>query len=617
MARQVFWMKRLILELAVLMCLSVSTFAQEAPPPHKAPRMTVNRESLLDRHAAQNRNLEGQALIIEGDKLRIGETDFRLFGVIPPQLSASFGPQARNVLDGLVSSQNVSCLVRDRDHEGHLLATCHNASGVDLALELLKRGLAVTARNSLADTNIASSYLAAEQAAILQKIGLWSVEVPPAAALVVKPSETASLMPTEEKKEDLHKEEPVKPEIKKEEIPQEEMHKDEIAKTDPAKKDILSQTISIPVTSSAMEENTSTPRPNASGFFARYQILLSSFLMLITALGVLISLAFQRRGERRDETKALAAALRGELSAARAVCYTRLKSIATDEDDQALIWPRLRSTLYQAYVGRIGNLGAELARKIASIYGQASDYAVYYSSDDQNSITTPKRRALQTLVGHIEEVLPRLEYIEHSGKIPTHSAASFTDRGAVALENHVPVAKNRLLPLSSKDVAHPSATASISPEASSVSDSVVVASVPQEKEVEVKSGVTTSLIAKEEFSRQTSLLVKPQQPENTSSTLSETNIDSTNTTEIQGRQSADNKSVDLSEKGRPHSSPVALWHTLRQFARDRFVNHFTTANDDLMPDYAALIEQDIANMSFNDGEAEFTLSDDMRQSGSR
>jgi superfamily I DNA/RNA helicase len=77
-----------------------------------------------------------------------------------------------------------------------------------------------------------------------------------------------------------------------------------------------------------------------------------------------------------------------------------LRLIANEDDDRNTNWPRIRSTLYQAYVGRLGWLGAELARQVASIYGQASDYASYYNNlnDNNASSAMPKRQALQLLV---------------------------------------------------------------------------------------------------------------------------------------------------------------------------------------------------------------------------
>ncbi len=191
------------------------------------------------------------------------------------------------------------------------------------------------------------------------------------------------------------------------------------------KPSVIINTITPTISSSlAAKQADSDMAVAGASFFARYQILIAGLLMLTTAFGILFVFGSQRRLERRDEMKAIAAALRGELLGARAVCQTRLKEIVTDEDDQNISWPRLRSTLYQAYVGRLGWLGAGLARQVASIYGQASDYASYYNAGDDAAMVTPKRHALQSLLSHIDEVLPRLAMIEKTGRVPNPRPAT-------------------------------------------------------------------------------------------------------------------------------------------------------------------------------------------------
>lgn len=401
-------MKRRLLSAWLIFALACPAFAQEAPVPRKMPRTPVNRESLQEQRRnaiPTSREVQGQAIIIDGEKLRIGDIDMRLFGVVPPQLSASFGPQARATLDELTVSQNTTCMIRDRDREERFLATCHNASNADLALELLRHGLAVTARGSVTSTDLAETYVAAEQAATAQKIGLWSVSVPTAAMVSDVPKTNVPTVSTptsvaiSEKKPD-------------------EKTTPQADKYDKNQQVKITEAVPIKVMAApapALTESVGDATPSKIGFLARYQLLVTGLIMLVTALGLLGAIAIQRLRDRRAEMQAIAAALRGELMAAHAVCRARLR-VSTNTEDKDVTWPRLRSTLYQAYVGRIGWLGAELARRIASIYGQASDYAAYYAGDDEGRATTmPKRHALQALIQHIDDVLPRLAIIEHTG----------------------------------------------------------------------------------------------------------------------------------------------------------------------------------------------------------
>ena len=65
--------------------------AQEAPTPRSSPRTPVNRQA-LETHKpaiAPESTVQGLAYVIDSEKLHIGDIDVRLFGVVPPQLSAS------------------------------------------------------------------------------------------------------------------------------------------------------------------------------------------------------------------------------------------------------------------------------------------------------------------------------------------------------------------------------------------------------------------------------------------------------------------------------------------------------------------------------------------------
>ena len=101
-------MKKTAISLLAMVCvLSAAAHAQEAPAPRKMPRVPVSSEELAAAvaqardQAPSSHLVQGLAAIIDGEKLRIGTTDMRLFGIVPPQLAASFGPQARAALDAL------------------------------------------------------------------------------------------------------------------------------------------------------------------------------------------------------------------------------------------------------------------------------------------------------------------------------------------------------------------------------------------------------------------------------------------------------------------------------------------------------------------------------------
>ncbi len=385
------------LAFCVALLVADAAWAQTAPPPRRMPRLPVSQESLAevtdfspsDRHL---RELHGAIAVIDPEHLRIDKADVRLFGIVPPQLSASYGPQARAALDSIAGGQNATCLLRDRDRDGRLLATCLNGANSDMALELLKRGLAVAARGSLTSTELATPYLAAEQAAQNAKLGLWALS---------SAAPSVALAPKEET--------PKAPETPKADKQKQEME------TTATQEKIAADLLTKQAQTQAHIDAEAWEPPTGQGFVERYQILLTGFLIFAMGLSFIGGWSRQKQQEKKEERRALAAALRGELMAARSVCQGRGKSILSPEEDQAAVWPRIRTTLYQAHVGRLGMLGAELARQISSVYGRLSDYAAFYAPDRKEGADLSKKTALETLVRHMDEILPKLALIEKTG----------------------------------------------------------------------------------------------------------------------------------------------------------------------------------------------------------
>jgi endonuclease YncB( thermonuclease family) len=422
-----------------------------APTPRRSPRTPVQREKLAERNKIDlppSRVVTGTASVIDTERLKIGDVEMRLFGVVPPQLSATFGPQARAVLDSLSATGAVSCAIRDRERDGRFLATCRNVAGADLALELLRRGLAVAARGSLRTTELNVSYLATEQAAQGQRLGLWSVTLPPAASedsirKVVEHNEAVAVAAAAAKEppalevhaanaspvpaQDAPKTAP-KAGPKAEPIPVVVTVNGTPSQATADKTELETPKIDqiLPYLMPLEEPEVPQAKVADMGFFERYQLLVTGLLMLLTSLGVIVAVLFQRWNDKREERRSVAAALRGELMAARAVCLARLNAAGAERGERNFSWPRIRTLVFQAYVGRIGYLGAVLSRQVASIYGQAADYFTYYNAGHGNAAAS-KRKALKTLVSHIEEVLPKLATIEESRLInirPTITAVT-------------------------------------------------------------------------------------------------------------------------------------------------------------------------------------------------
>lgn len=94
------------------------------------------RPWLLVPQAAQAQDFTGIARAIDGDSLRVGVREVRLFGTDAPEYrqtcrvgftSWSCGDAASKLLT-LLDGRQLTCETRDRDVCGHTVATCYERS---------------------------------------------------------------------------------------------------------------------------------------------------------------------------------------------------------------------------------------------------------------------------------------------------------------------------------------------------------------------------------------------------------------------------------------------------------------------------------------------------------
>lgn len=124
---------------------------------------------------AQSNALHGEASIVDGDTLRIGETKVRLFGIDAPEFNQkcdrdgarwACGEEAKRQLQTLVEGRVVFCRQRDTDPYGRVVAVCH-AGETELNRTMVANGWAVAFRQ------YADDYVADEVRARADKAGLW------------------------------------------------------------------------------------------------------------------------------------------------------------------------------------------------------------------------------------------------------------------------------------------------------------------------------------------------------------------------------------------------------------------------------------------------------------
>lgn len=119
--------------------------------------------------------IEGPADVIDGDSLRVGGTEVRLFGIDAPELSqtcfdntspVACGAMAKEALQGMIGSGRLACLARDTDTYGRTVAVCRT-SGVDIGGALVEAGWA-TAFQRYGD-----GYATVEMRARTLRAGIW------------------------------------------------------------------------------------------------------------------------------------------------------------------------------------------------------------------------------------------------------------------------------------------------------------------------------------------------------------------------------------------------------------------------------------------------------------
>ena len=118
----------------------------------------------------------GIAVAKDGDSLMVGTTEVRLFGVDAPEYDQrckrngtdwSCGAEAADKLSQLVTGKSVRCSPINTDQHGRTLARC-TVGTLDINRAIVASGFAVAYRH------YSSDYISAEEAAKVNKRGIWA-----------------------------------------------------------------------------------------------------------------------------------------------------------------------------------------------------------------------------------------------------------------------------------------------------------------------------------------------------------------------------------------------------------------------------------------------------------
>lgn len=137
---------------------------------------------LIAPEQGRSAEITGEARVIDGDTLDIGPVRIRLHGIDAPESdqpcaeadggSWNCGTASTRRLADLIDGKRVTCEARDRDVYGRIIGVCLK-DGVDLNALLVREGLA------WAYVRFSEDYVAQEQAARVEQIGVWQAETTP------------------------------------------------------------------------------------------------------------------------------------------------------------------------------------------------------------------------------------------------------------------------------------------------------------------------------------------------------------------------------------------------------------------------------------------------------
>jgi len=120
--------------------------------------------------------VSGRARVIDGDSLRVGDTEIRLFGIDAFEgrqtcerggAPWACGDAAADRLRALVGSREIACEKKDTDSYGRTVAVCRNG-GVDVGAEMVRSGLALAYRH------YSNDYVDEENEARAAHRGAWA-----------------------------------------------------------------------------------------------------------------------------------------------------------------------------------------------------------------------------------------------------------------------------------------------------------------------------------------------------------------------------------------------------------------------------------------------------------
>ena len=124
-------------------------------------------------------DIVGQAIVTDGDTIKISGTRIRFHGIDAPELDQPCwidgrqymcGVEARSYLNHIINNQEVMCQTQSTDQYGRKVATCYNYKNEDIESLMVSAGMATAYSYSSYD------YLIEEMSARFDNRGIWAGE---------------------------------------------------------------------------------------------------------------------------------------------------------------------------------------------------------------------------------------------------------------------------------------------------------------------------------------------------------------------------------------------------------------------------------------------------------
>lgn len=129
-------------------------------------------------HLQFDKKFSGKTFVIDGDSIKVGGKEVRLFGIDAPEYSQTCfdskkeeyacGQASHSFLIGLAGGKNVECVYAEKDKYDRFLSKC-SVDQISINEELVKNGMAVIYNFTESDEKMDEL----EKSAKVKKLGIW------------------------------------------------------------------------------------------------------------------------------------------------------------------------------------------------------------------------------------------------------------------------------------------------------------------------------------------------------------------------------------------------------------------------------------------------------------